>query len=211
MIISHKKRFIFFACGKTGTTSIEEILASYHDDKKITEKTGKRLEELRKQYGRPFNPKHVRPSLIREMAGESIWSTYFKIAFVRNPWDWVLSNFYFNFRYMGRYISRFDTDHVNAVYHFMALHNQTVETESYFQHPFVFDRDGGKLVDYVGRFENLQNDFNKMCKIIQVKPSILPVTNSSHHGHYKELYTQQAKELVARYYADDISLLDYTF
>lgn len=211
MIISQSKKFIFFACGKTGTTSLENILLKYHDDDLLTPPIEKRLEVFRKQHNRPFNPKHTRPALVREIAGEEIWSKYFKFVFVRNPWDWVLSNFFFNYPEQAGNMVKFDAEHVNAVWEVLKYYNQSIDSESYFQHTFVLDAQGVKLVDYVGRFESIQQDFNDICIQTGIKPERLPELNVTGHRHYRELYTDQAKDLVARYYAKDIQLFEYDF
>ena len=36
------------------------------------------------------------------------------------------------------------------------------DTENYFQHTFVLDPHGNLLLDFVGRFETIQEDFNKI-------------------------------------------------
>jgi hypothetical protein len=42
---------------------------------------------------------------------------------------------------------------------------------------FVCDEDGNTLVDFVGRYENLQDDFDFVCKKIDIYPVKLPKWN----------------------------------
>lgn len=211
MIISHRKRFIFFACGKTGSTSIEQILGRYHDDDELLIRINKRLDFLRTRYSRPFTAKHVRPELVRELVGEEIWDNYYKFVFVRNPWDWVVSNFFYNFGYLAKSLVKFDEDHFNAVWYHLKLHNQSLHTDNYFQHTFIEDENGSRLTDFFGRYEKMQEDFDIICKKINIRPVKVPKINRTHHRPYRELYTEKAKQLVAGHYQKDISILGYKF
>ncbi|MBN2087481.1 sulfotransferase family 2 domain-containing protein [Candidatus Peregrinibacteria bacterium] len=211
MIISHKKKFIFFACGKTGTTSIEKILKKYHDDKFIVENIEKELELLRKQNSKPYHLKHVRPSFVKKYVDKEIWDEYFKFTFVRNPWDWVYSQFCYNYKYLINKTLKFEDVHVDAIWYMLKIFDQSDDNEGYYQHPFAYSEDGSLLVDFVGRFENLQNDFNRICKIIGIKAKNLPHMNKTIHSEYKNLYSQEAKKLVDKYYKKDIELFKYDF
>jgi len=80
MILSHTHKFIFIANGKTGTSSIETALQPYQEGAAL--KIG--VEGL-------YTPKHVPPVVLRSQLGPKIWDEYFTFAFVRNPWDWFVS------------------------------------------------------------------------------------------------------------------------
>ncbi len=75
---------------------------------------------------------------------------------------------------------------------------------------------GDKKVDFVARYENIENDFKIIADKIGLPSSVtLPhrnKTSSRRRGkHYTEFYTEEAKEAVARIYADDIEMFDYKF
>jgi hypothetical protein len=211
MIISHKHKFIFFACGKTGTHSIEAVMDKYHDGQEFIQQVDQELETLRRKHSCPYTLKHVRPAFVRKLIDPQIWDTYYKFVFVRNPWDWVLSNFCFNNKHLVKHLHSFDTVHVNAVWHLMKVHNQSPYTESYFQHTFVYDEDGKMMVDYFGKLESFQDDFNYICSRIGLDPEPLQKKNPTAHLHYKNLYTMDARNLVEELYKPDIELLNYEF
>ena len=83
MILSHRRKFIYFAAGKTGTGSIETALHRYKESGALA---------------RGPHGKHIPPLWVRPEFPEEQWSHYFKFGFVRNPWDWVLSNYFWNKR-----------------------------------------------------------------------------------------------------------------
>ncbi len=210
MIISQEKKFIFFACGKTGTTSIEKILQPYHDAADLELQIGYDCYLLRKQFNKPYNPKHVLPSMVRKYMTDSEWNSYFKFVFVRNPWDWVIASFCYNFKFLSQFLGKFEKEHFDAIWHLLKLHNQSPENDNYYQHNFVYEKDI-QVVDYVGKFESIHSDFTEICTRINVPLQNLPHENKSHHQDYKSLYTPETIEMVKHRYQRDIELFGYEY
>jgi hypothetical protein len=96
----------------------------------------------------------------------------------------------------------------------------------------LFDTRGNLLVDFVGKFERLQNDFELVCKQLGFKDSGLPHINSSDkksrelrrslrnilHGNrvnrlsrYVDFYDEETRESVAWRYREDIENFNYSF
>lgn len=222
MLISHEHRFIFFACGKTGTTSIEAALAKYDEGDSLRRELA---DELRSS-GKLLKPnaklsrgiKHIRPCLLRRMFPGDLWSEYYKFAFVRNPWDWMVSQYFYNFK--AGFLKRMgavkltprDLERVRDKLKGLT----TIEHESWvydggFQHSYVMDADGAPSVDYVGRFERLNDDFRIICGNIGIEPAELPALNTSRHGGYRKHYNAASRDMVYRAYWKDIEVLGYEF
>lgn len=66
------------------------------------------------------------------------------------------------------------------------------------------------LVDYIIRFENLQDDWKEVCSQIGVSLT-LPHINQSTHKPYKTYYDQETKKIVQQRFERDLNYFGYTF
>lgn len=225
MIYSDKKKFIFFAAGKTGTTSIEKALEEFAD-------------EIPFEYDKKIFDKHIPPEYAKAHLPKEIWDTYYKIAFVRNPWDWVISWYMFTWKTIyypyregfwnkpfyyyniwKRKRGRFDTASFWLFWENMKRYRRGVESDNRYQHRFLTDANGNILVDFVGRFESLQQDFDQICESLNLPRRELTRENRGKFRSsqklvdrpYQEYYTPEIVELVRDHYARDIREFGYSF
>ena len=76
---------------------------------------------------------------------------------------------------------------------------------------FLVDKKGNILVDYVGRFEQLSEDFSNICQRIGIEHDTLPRRNISQRSDHREYYTPDLIDKVGRHWAEDIERFNYTF
>jgi len=138
-------------------------------------------------------------------------SNQFKFAFVRNPWDWLVS--YYKWMKLNRDLTTQD---------FKAWVKANPNPLPHSQHSYI-SVGGNVIVDFVGRFENLQEDFDKVCDKIGIPRKKLPHKNSSKYiknaegkweverKHYTEYYDDETKDIVSERYAKDIEYFGYKF
>jgi len=80
------------------------------------------------------------------------------------------------------------------------------------QHTFLEDKNGEMLVNYIGRFESLNEDFEKVKVLIGAPKFHLPhVMKSNRDKTYQKYYDIETKALVEKRYGKDIELFKYSF
>lgn len=144
---------------------------------------------------------------------------YFKFTFVRNPWDRAVSAYTYlakggsaaseDDRHWAAFVNQFDSFD-DFVCQWMNPEN--VMRNALFTPQLVFLRDSfGQLnIDFVGRFEHLQHDFDSVARKLGVN-SELPHLNQSRSASYHRFYTDRSRKIVADVYAQDIAEFNYQF
>lgn len=168
MIVSHRWRFIFIKTRKTGGTSLEIALSTLCGPEDVITPITPADEELRAQVG-GLKPQHCVVPAERRTLGQrlwtacggrppefynhmpaaaarraldpAVWSSYFKFAFERNPFDKIVSAYYW----------RFPQEPRPSLSEFIASRR----ARRYLNAPLYEDAEGGLLVDHVGRYEDL--------------------------------------------------------
>jgi hypothetical protein len=228
MILSHRHKFIFFCNGKTGTTSIEEVLEPLHEGRQYA-------------FDAPglFLAKHIPPTIVRGMLPAEVWRGYYKFVFVRNPFAWVVSQWKYNFTMQtlpaGK-VSPLVVKRVNALNARVILGRRIIDlaamecltpadvellfaylrdnfrsvpyADGKYQASYVLDADGAKLVDYVGRFETLEADYSSIARRLGLEPR-LPHANRTRHREFGTYYTADSAAAVARLWRTDFEALGY--
>ena len=124
------------------------------------------------------------------------WDQYYKFACVRNPWDRLVSLYLSPHK--GN--STFDEGEFRDL-----IKNTKKGTQS------VFVTEGDQLaVDFLMRFENLQQDFSTVCEKTGI-PAGLPHVNQSQRKSYQEYYSNKTRDLVYKLYRRDIELFGYEY
>ena len=127
---------------------------------------------------------------------------FFSFSVVRNPWDRLVSSFFWR-----KTNPKFSMEFKEFVKHFRF--NNRVHFKP--QHEFIIDKNGNQMVDFVCRYENLQEDFNFLCCKIGQEPKNLCRANKTNHKNYTEYYDNETIDIVSEKYAKDIEYFNYKF
>ena len=163
-------------------------------------------------------PYHYTADEYRVIFGKHDFNQYFKFAFVRNPWD----RLYSAFRYLkaggwdeeDRAWADVNLAEFNDFESFVVdwVNAENIKRHLHFwpQSSFLCDRRNRLLVDFVGRFETLQSDFEYIASKLNISAS-LGRYNRNPGQSYVDVYTDEMQSVVRRVYARDIELLEYVF
>jgi len=230
MIISHKYRYIFLKTTKTAGTSIEIALSKFSGPDDITTPINPEDEKIREELGYqgPMNYlaplwgygfkdfvllllrgrrkrwfyNHITASEIRARVGQQLWDSYFKFCVERNPWDRVVSLYYWQNRTEPRlpFSAFIESDAP------LGLKRKGFE---------LYTIDGCVAVDKVCRFENLTEEL----ETVRIKKGIpekldLPHAKSQFRKDkqsYRDIYGEMEKAKIAELFSDEIKLFGYEF
>lgn len=188
LTISHKQKFIWFRVAKVATRTIYTHL----------DRQGVILE-----VDHPYNLYYP----IRR------YEEYFKFAFVRNPWDRLISGWHNKiidknaFRLdpgTHRKLQRFD-----CFLSFLEQSNFLDRNIHFVPQSSLIDLN---QLDYLGRLERFSEDFGNVCSTIGINYKEVKHRNRSEKKEdYRSYYSDAQAELVGRLYSKDVQLLGYRF
>jgi hypothetical protein len=209
-VLSLKKKFLFIHIPKTAGNAIQGHLRDYSEDE-ITApgplQDGIERFELRSSL-HPRLHKHSTLCQYRRVLPRGTLDEIFTFACIRNPWDRMVS-LYFS---PHRQVSTWD----RAA--FIELIRATPTTYSYVDARGWSRRWMGSRfqpdppsVDFLMRFESLQEDFRRVCQRLGVPCASLPIRNKSNREHYSVYYDEETIEMVGRKFRYEIRLANYRF
>ncbi|OGT80595.1 MAG: hypothetical protein A3H91_16935 [Gammaproteobacteria bacterium RIFCSPLOWO2_02_FULL_61_13] len=206
-MISHEKKCIFIHIPKCGGGSVENLIWGW--PRRTSDLWMGFVSEYHNKY-QTGGLQHLLGTQIRQEFGNEIFSAYFKFAIVRNPWDRLYSQYHYmkQRRDLREFIGMNEQDDFKRYLELIQRRNH-VQWEH--QCRFICDENGEFLVDFLGRFENFDNDVGVILNRLGMEPRELPRVNRTEHGPYYEAYDAEDIDLVGSLYRDDIRLLAYTF
>lgn len=225
MIISHKHKFIFIKTLKTAGTSLEIALSKYCGADDIITPIEPEDEEVRRELGYrgPQNclvpmsrysigdfarvlqnrgpiryTNHVGATFIRKYIDPTLWDSYFKFCFERNPWDRVISGYYF----------RNPVEPRASIDSFFAS-GRALTFGSFEQ----YTRDGLIVADKVYKFEELGDALHDLQQRLGL-PETPQMPRTKHKTrvdkrHYRDLLSPEQRDLIAKVHAREIAYFGY--
>lgn len=164
---------------------------------------------------------------------KELFNNYYKFAFIRNPWDRVVS-FYKYFGYQDTYDFKYFIQNI--------LIKKLWVEKYYFVRPqkeFIYNSIGEQCVNFIGRYENLIDDFNFVMKHLEIELLEIPHKNKAQgeiqqfnilswkswnnifsrvfrksypvYPDYREYYDFEAIDIVCDLYGSDLQEFGYKF
>ncbi len=227
MIISFKKNFIFIGNGKVASSSIRKALIKY--DESTYERFP--IQGL-------FSKNHVTPIFLKAILKKNFWDKSFKFMFVRNPFDWFLSSYLYQYKLNSEFFMRplknpfliphrlktllpyyqnskrcfFDKKHVLDGFNRFKAVKGIPGAKSLTQSCYAFDIEGNLMVDFIGKYENLYSDFEKIKIKLNIDEVNLPYENSNKvRKTIKNIcFTKEAVSTIVELWKNDFEAFDYS-
>ena len=180
---------------------------------------------------------HITPNEIKKKIGNKIWKNYFKFTIVRNPWDQTVSRYWWK-RYRDRrkilqegkitirkvILNLFNPgayklvigkilEHKNFNY-FASSFSKTYPNKYWKNSLYYFDEKGKPVCDFYIRYENLQKDYEKVCKRLGIPYKKLPRTKNKSRKdkkHYSLYYNNETKKIIHNLFKKEIDYFGYKF
>ena len=215
--INHDLKAIYIHIHKTGGTTIAINLKKYYGfnnyylhrpdhAKYCFHKTKKKYINYENRFHGVINYYKTSPYINKKMNMTPYkWDTYFKFCFIRNPYDKIVSAW--------NHVNRFNIPFKN----FLNL-DKTVNDVEY-MHMFMpqfrsmINEKAQKYIDYIGKFENLEEDFEIILKKIGIQKILHDPNkklNVRIHNKFNMYYEdQETLDKVNMFLKEDFDNLDY--
>jgi len=214
LLYAPAKNFIFVHAWKTGGESVVRALREYcptHFRNRYINKAvrmapmparavlGWRADLVTRQ--------HATAREIQQIMPPEAFDSAFKFAFIRNPWDWQVSQYFYSLQSPAHPLHQSIKDMGSFDVFIRDQHRQGTHTATMFLH----DRDGRCLVDYIGRFERIGEDFKTICEKIGIEAELPHVNASKRKRDYHSYYTDETRDMVADLFQSDIEKFGYSW
>jgi hypothetical protein len=228
MILSHRHRFIFIKTEKTAGTSLEIALSGICGSKDIITPISRKDEEMRKKlgYGKPQNfarplteysrkewkdlllkrklarryYNHMPAREIMKLVSTDVWDNYYKFCFERNPYDKVISHYY----WAGR---KFD-----SLSEFME--SGKLKKLSAFDQ---YTDDEKVVVDRIYKYEEMDKALEDLSLKIGLTEKLeLPAYRAKGNyrkdkRHYREILSRDQAGKIADLFSREMELMNYQY
>jgi hypothetical protein len=242
-VISYKNKFLFIHVPRQAGTSIESYLTEA-GTAEIELPRDEAIETDILRFQHVHAARVMREFEDRDFSGDD----YFKFSFTRNPWDRLVSFFFYD------HLPKIATDKAEDITFAEWVKRRISRTpftfEPYDRNELLFGALGDKpkeirrvahtlgfwlldnydniLVDYVGRFENLQKDFDTICDRLNISRGSLKKLRACgddescpwhkernisipKHEHYTKYYDDETLEIVNCMFQQEADMFGYKF
>ena len=187
MTYSDIHKYIFLAVPKTGSRTVQEHLKHHGTRSK-----------------KGWDPNHDTYEQVKEKLGEDKCKEYYTFAFFRNPWSLLISTFFYNKHKFHL------TEDQKTITQWL---NSYGGSDPFV--PYLFDKDGNQILDFVGKLEHIDRDMKFVCDKLGI-PHPEPTTHIGKQDnpkriHYTEYYTPQLVEKFRNIFGRSLSVLKYEF
>ena len=199
-MISHKHKFIFIHIPKTGGNSIQNALLKFSDDEKRIGNIHDGIQDF-EIYNKTYDLwKHTSLKSYYVRMPQDLFQQYTKFTCVRNPWERMISAYF----YANRENPVFNKDRfLKHIKHYRP-YTIMISIRKFLRKKIC--------MDCVIRFENMQNDFDKVCDKIGIpRQKLIHLNRGNYSKHYSSYYDDETRDMVAKKCKREIEEFSYQF
>ena len=215
VLVSHRYKFIYIKNKKVAGSSVESFFGKYCCDPSSNYLYTDKIDESINSFGiigRRLDGKgckwvsHKTAIEIKRDLGDNMFNRYFKFCVIRNPWDKVVSQYFWIIRWAKIYNHSIPTFKEFVKKYNKEAFNWSIHT--------IYNK---PICDFYIRFEHLKKDITTLCKnlkIIDYDLSTLPSHKSKFRPagfHYSNFYDRETKDLVHKAHKKEIKFFKYKF
>ena len=203
VLVSHKYKFIYIKNAKVAGSSVESFFGKYCIDPKKDYSYKDAIKEHIDEFGiigsrgNNLNNKwknHLPSTKIKSFLGEKIFNEYLKFCVIRNPYDKMVSLYYFNSEKISfkEFVKKYSCYNLN-----------------------IHSINGKSVCDYFIRYEYLEEDIKTLCKKLKIDSydlSLLPKhksTKRKNKKHWSKYYDEETKKIVYNKHKSEFELFNY--
>ena len=213
LVISKKHKYIFFHLPKNAGVSLSRALIrqekllqikgyfAYISRQLLRKKDNFYLSIKDKEL--IFFNSHITCYNFYDIFNKKCFNDFQKIAVARNPWDRMVSRYFYSKKVNKKFKNFTFEEFVN----FDIKNNMIVLN----QYRFCTKDKTNFCIDKVIKFENLNSDFNEISLSIFGKKDLLKYFNKTEHAEYRNYYNTELKDKIYINFKKDINFFDYDF
>ena len=196
MPVDHKNKFKFIHIPKTGGSSVEVVFDLQHEKNLFVPRYTHEIQQIK------FAPQHFTHNMINHFVPEA--KDYFSFTIVRNPYTKIISEyFYIAKAFHGVTIEQFrEAEFVAWFRESLCLFDldHKIPQSSFLDSP----------VDMILRFENLEEDFQKLKKELGVEVDLIHDNKSTNNKlEIAQSLSEETKMLIREVFAQDFIQFSY--
>jgi hypothetical protein len=221
VLFSNRHGFLYIHIAKTGGTSIKTALKKmrWSDLQVIPQLLAYNLSGLTDHRIAVKPPRHARAVVAKDLIPREDFERLFKFAIVRNPWDLQVSAFHHLNKELPEVAGKGGLSEFGAFLRWNLDRGKPLDYPSRFVDPLserfldsLCDMDGSLLLDFVGAFERLPQDWAFIQRRLGLAETELPKKRVSKRSRdYRSYYDDDLADLVASHYAGEIEAFGYSF
>jgi len=157
---------------------------------------------------------HTPALKVRRLLGDELWEQLFTFSFVRNPWDRFYSLYCFRraTKCLAENLSFYE--YVEKLEEFRFRDRDSPFSRHEYHLPmldYLKDHEDNLVIQRVFRFEERESSLKELSERVGIALKFSKKEVLSESGRYRKVYDSRTKDIVARFYKDDIEYFEYDF